>query len=176
MDDVAREMGISKKTLYLHVSDKSDLVNKTMKNHLQRERAAIKEICQQSNNAIEEMFEIGKHVTVHLRSLNTSIVYDLQKYYPQTWRIFMEYKISFVYSVIFQNIKKGINDGLYREEVNPDIIAKFYTSRSEMLVNQEIFPFPEYTVMKVYEEYLKYHIRGIATAKGLRYLQKQKLD
>ncbi len=175
MDDFATRMGMSKRTLYQYVSDKDELVCKTMKNHLEQERKAVLEISKRNDNAIDEIFEIGKHVLVHLRKMNPSTIYDLQKYHPDGWKIFVEHKNTFIYSCILNNIRKGIKQGLYRGDFNPDFIAKFYSARTELVVSQEVFPFQKYSVQEVYAEYLKYHVRAIASGKGLKYLEKQKL-
>ena len=176
MDDLSRHLGMSKKTVYLYVSNKADLVDKTMDSHLAREKENITKICAESKNAVDEMFQIGKLVTSHLRYLNPSVVYDIQKYYPETWAKLLDYKNSFLFSVILKNIEKGIEQGFYRQDINPDIISKIYNSRSEFLVDSEVFPFSKYKLLEVYVEYLKYHIRGIASDKGLKYLEKQNLD
>lgn len=176
MDDLSKHLGVSKKTVYLFVSNKADLVDKTMESYLGKEKQLITNICLQSQNAVDEMFQIGKHVTGHLRYLNPSVVYDLQKYYPQTWKRLLDYKNSFLYSIIQENIKKGIAQGFYRQDINPDIISKIYSLKSDSLVDQEIFPFTKYKLLEVYVEFLKYHIRGIASDKGLKYLEKQNLD
>ncbi len=175
MDDFATRLCMSKKTLYQLVSDKNDLVKKTMKNHIETEKKAIQEICRVHENAIDEIFAIGKHVLVHIRKMNPSAMYDLQKYHPEGWQMFVDYKNTFIYSCILNNLQKGIEQGLYRDDFNPDIVAKFYSARTEIVINQEIFPFPKYTVMDVYSEYLKYHVRAIASEKGIKYLEKQKL-
>lgn len=175
MDDFAGKMCMSKKTLYQMVSDKNDLVKKTMKNHIESEKKAVQEICRQNENAIDEIFAIGRHVLVHLSKMNPSAMYDLQKYHPEGWKMFVDYKNTFIYSCILGNIEKGIKQGMYRDDFNPDIVAKIYSARTDLVVSQEVFPFPKYTVMEVYAEYLKYHVRAIASEKGLKYLEKQKL-
>lgn len=175
MDDFAGKLGISKKTLYQFVCDKSDLVQKTMKCHIEAEKKAVQEISRQNENAIDEIFAIGRHVLVHLSKMNPSAMYDLQKYHPEGWKMFVDYKNTFIYSCILSNIEKGIKQGLYRNDFNPDVVAKIYAARTEIVVSQDVFPFPKYTVMDVYAEYLKYHVRAIASEKGLNYLEKQKL-
>lgn len=175
MDDFAGRMCMSKKTLYQFVHDKDDLVKKTMKQHIENEKRTIQDICRTHENAIDEIFAIGKHALVHLSRMNPSALYDLQKYHPEGWKMFVEYKNTFIYSCIHGNIEKGIRQGMYRPDFNPDIIARIYSSRMEIVVSQEVFPFPKYTVMDVYAEYLKYHVRAIASEKGLKYLEKQKL-
>jgi len=176
MDDLSKGMGISKKTIYKFVANKADLVNKTMSIHLENEKERITHISKESENAIDEMFQIGKHVVQHLRFLNPSVINDLRKYYPETWQNVMDYKNSFLYSIILNNINKGIKQGFYRKGINPEIISKIYSARSEVVIDQAIFPYSSYTFIEVYTEYLSYHIRGIATQEGLKYLEKQKLN
>lgn len=175
MDDFAGKLGISKKTLYQFVCDKSDLVQKTMKNHIETEKKAIQDISRQNENAIDEIFAIGRHVMVHISKMNPSAMYDLQKYHPEAWKLFLDFKNTFIYSCILENMERGVKQGLYRSDFNTDIVARIYAARTEIVVSQEVFPFPKYNVIDVYAEYLKYHVRSIATEKGLTYLEKQKL-
>jgi len=175
MDDFAGKLCMSKKTLYQFVNDKDDLVKKAMKNHIEHEKKAVQEISRQNENAIDEIFAIGRHVLVHISKMNPATLYDLQKYHPTGWQMFLDFKNTFICSCILENIEKGIRQGLYRSDFNPDIVAKIYAARTEIVVNQEVFPFPQYSVMDVYAEYLKYHVRAIASEKGLKYLEKQKL-
>lgn len=175
MDDFAGKMSMSKKTLYQLVSDKNDLVKKTMKHHIENEKKAVEEIRKNNENAIDEIFAIGRHVLVHISKMNPSAMYDLQKYHPEGWKMFVDYKNTFIYSCILDNLEKGIKQGIYRDDFNPDIVARIYAARTELVVSQDVFPFPKYSVMDVYAEYLKYHVRAIASEKGLKYLEKQKL-
>ena len=173
MDDLAKAMGASKKTIYQYVSNKADLVGKTMERHLKMERQQVTQIQEKNLNAIEEMLEISRMVTQHLKSLNPTIINDLQKYYPTAWSQLIEYKNDFICSSIEGNIRKGMAEGLYRNDLNADIIAKLYSSRTDCIVDQKIFPFTRYTVIEVYKEFLYHHIRGISTQKGLAVLDEK---
>lgn len=174
MDDIAGSLGVSKKTLYQYFDNKADLVYKTMATHLTIERENITAICGRSLNSIDEMFEISKYVTVYLRKMKTSSLFDIQKYYPATWDLYMAYKDSFIYDVIHTNIQKGIEQGLYRSDIQPAIVAKLYSAKSESVVDGALFPFTEYAIIDVYQELLNYHIRGIASDKGRAYLENLK--
>ncbi|GIV33526.1 MAG: TetR family transcriptional regulator [Chitinophagales bacterium] len=175
MDDLARKMGISKKTLYQFVRDKKDLVRKVMKYHLENEKKAILQIIRQNDNAIDELFALGQRTLPYLSRINPSVLYDLQKYYPDCWKMFLDFKNTFIYSLVLENLKKGIAQGLYRDDFKPDIVARFYSARTEIVVSQEIFPPPKYALAEVYAEYLKYHLRAISSANGLKYMSKLKL-
>ena len=176
MDDLATALGISKKTLYLSVSNKDELVYRSFEFHMDMEKELISNICGQSTNAIEEMFEIGKMVTRHIRNMNPTVISDVRKYYPEAWGLLNEYKNTFVYNHILDNINKGIAQGLYRADINADIIAKMYSSKADCVVDQTLFPFTSYTIISVYNEYLRYHVRGIASEKGLKYMEQLKTN
>lgn len=174
MDDLARTMGVSKKTIYQYVDNKADLVTKVLERHLQLETQMVEELFASSSNAIEQMFIISRHVTSSLKKLNPSIVSDLQKYYPKAWALIAQYKQDSIRKTIEANIAKGIEEGLYRADVNPKIISRFYSTKADCVVDQRLFPFTEFAVIDVYYEFLNHHIRGLASEKGLKFLEQHK--
>jgi AcrR family transcriptional regulator len=171
MDDIARHLGISKKTLYQSFSDKADLVMKGIEAHMNAEAAAICSMQEQSKNAIEEMFLISQHVSVHLQSMHPSILFDLEKYYPAAFAKFGEYKTQVIMSSIAKNIEQGIEQGFYRKNINIPIVAGLYVGRMDIIFDQNLFPSSTYSPKEVYFEAIRYHIRGIASEKGIEYLK-----
>ncbi len=172
MDDISTELGISKKTLYQHFKNKDDLVLRTMQYYIDNEREGITEIISATENAIDELLQICRFVTQTLKDRNTSLMYDLKKYHSESYHIFREHKREFAYSNIIENINKGIAQGLYSDDFNVEVIAKFYMARVEAIIDPELFPFDKYPLSHVITEMFKYHIRGIASRKGLDYLEK----
>jgi AcrR family transcriptional regulator len=170
MDDVSRELGISKKTLYQFVSDKTDLVSKVLDTEIER-RAYDFDTMGIGNNAVEEMVLVNKHVHKMLKEYNPSTEYDLRKYYPDLYRKFRDGRRKKMYDWVLNNLKRGKEEGLYRQEINEEIIAKLYVHRNEVLMEDEQFNLVEYTSQKFFVEVLIYHIRGIANEKGTRILQ-----
>jgi TetR/AcrR family transcriptional regulator, cholesterol catabolism regulator len=173
MDDIAREMGISKKTLYQFVADKSELVTKVMEEHFKRERCNVEELLQQSKNAIDELFQVMENVKYQIKEIHPSIHYDLQKYYPDGWKIFCDHRNSFVYSCVKQNIERGIEQGLFRNDFNVDIVTRIYISRLDIVFNAELFPADKFIFTDVHKEMVFYHMRAILSPKGLKYLEKK---
>lgn len=171
MDDIARHLGMSKKTLYQSFSDKADLVLKGIQAHMNEEVCAISDIQEKSENAIEEMFLIAQHVSVHLQSMHPSILFDLEKYYPAAFGKFNEYKTEIVMSCIAKNIEEGIEQGFYRDNINIPIVAGLYVGRMDIIFDQQLFPATQYNAKEVYFEAIRYHIRGIASEKGIAYLK-----
>jgi AcrR family transcriptional regulator len=172
MDDVAHELGISKKTLYKIAEDKSDLVCKCCGEHFQHEKANCVEIASHAKDAIDQMLNIFGYVSQYIANVNPSLIYDLQKYYPESWMMFENHKNHFVYSMVKNNISRGIKEGLYRKEINADIISKFYISKIEMMLDPNIFPRSKYSLPKIYKEYILHHLHGIVTQKGMQHLEK----
>jgi AcrR family transcriptional regulator len=167
MDDVARELGISKRTLYQYVTDKEDLVGKFIENEISRRQEEICKCFRVGFNAIEELFEISMFMNKIMRAQNTATEYDLKKYYPSQYEKTIKARREGIYNYILVNLKKGIKEGLYRKELNKEIIAKLYLWRSENAHLDELFTVEEFTSKKLFIELLTYHVRGIATEKGI---------
>ncbi len=170
MDDVARNLGMSKKTLYKYVTDKRDLVKKVMMMGRQEDVRVISEVMSKNLNAIDENFEISKFVVEKVKNIHPSIFYDLEKYYSDAWKVFEEHKQEFIYDCVYQNLEKGMKEGLYRNDLNASIISKLYVSKMDDIWDTQLFPPGEYRFDKVYMEMFRYHIRGIASDKGIEYL------
>jgi TetR/AcrR family transcriptional regulator, cholesterol catabolism regulator len=173
MDDVALELGISKKTLYQHITDKDDLVGKFIDNEIIQKQ---KEICQcfkTGFNAIEELFEISVYMNRSMKDQNPATEHDLKKYYPHHYNKTVKSRREKIFNYILLNLEKGKKEGLYREELNEEIIAKLYLSRVESIHLNDLFTVEEFTSAKLFMELLVYHIRGIATEKGIIVLEKK---
>ena len=171
MDDVARQLGVSKKTLYLYFKDKEDLLSHVVHHHCSLEQESISAIVSKKLSAIEEMFEIMHWVLSILSKVNPSVQFDLDKYHPEQSRKLKESRHRVVYGCMLSNMKKGQKEGMYRKDFHADVIAKVYISRMDVLFDPVIFPFGEYQLTDLYKEVFQYHIRGIASAKGIEQLE-----
>jgi AcrR family transcriptional regulator len=170
MDDVARELSISKKTLYQYVTDKDDLVGKFVDHEIEIRQEEISKCFGFGFNAIEELFEISIFMNKLMRDQNPATDYDLKKYYPQHHQKTLNARREGIYRYILGNLKKGVQEGLYRKDMNKEIIAKLYLWRSEDSNLNDLFTVEEFTSIKLFVELLTYHIRGIATEKGIMVL------
>ncbi len=176
MDDLANALGVSKKTIYQYVANKQDLVIRAIQQHIEDEKEAIGKIQAENDSAIEEIYNIGRHVVNHLKSLNPSLLYDMQKYYPNAWTQIEDYKHAFIYETIMTNIKAGMSQGLYRGDIDPDLMARFYIAGTDMMTSmgQDRQRDVNFTLAEVYSEYLKFYVRGIASDRGLEVLNQLK--
>jgi AcrR family transcriptional regulator len=173
MDDVSSHMGISKKTLYQYVSNKTDLVEKCFSLHQSSILEMINRIQEKNKNAIEELFDIDEQVCVMLKNRPPMLIHNVQKYYPSVWKILDEIKKKHIFSCVTQNIEHGKTQGFYRADVNADIIAKLMMNTVDALVNEELFPLTQYDFKALLKENRVYHIRGIATQQGINYLEQK---
>ena len=171
MEDIARKLGISKKTLYTHVKDKEDLLLQAVILFGKFEDKQLSEICSRGLNAIDESLEIKKWVLDMIQNIHPSVAYDIEKFYPAVSKRMKTSRHENVYRSIYQNIVKGQKEGLYRSDINADILAKLYIGRMESIFDQELFPSSTYNVSDVYMEWFIYHIHGMATSKGLQILE-----
>jgi AcrR family transcriptional regulator len=173
MDDVARELGISKKTLYLYVTDKDELVGKFIENEISMRQEEICKCFRIGYNAIEELFEISLFMNKLMRNQNATTEHDLKKYYPNHFQKALKARHEGIYNYIMLNLRKGISEGLYREEMNKEVIAKLYLWRTENIQFDDLFTREEFTSVKLFMELINYHVRGIATEKGISVLDKK---
>jgi len=172
MDDMSRHLGISKKTLYKFVKDKNELVEKTFMFQCNVEQCVVEEIQSKGSNAIDEMFEIGQFVSGLLKGIHPSIHYDLEKYHIETFQKCMQLHHGNIYSSKKKNLQKGIKEGVYRKDLNADVITKIYLKKIDVVFDSELFPPNEISFEEVYAILFRYHIRGIANKKGIEYLEK----
>jgi len=173
MDDVANELGISKKTLYQYVTDKDDLVGKFIDNEIELRQEEICKCFKTGFNAIEELFEISIFMNKIMRDQNPATEHDLKKYYPHHYQKIVKIRREGTFNYILLNLKKGKKERLYRDKMNEEIIAKLYLSRVESIHLNDLFTIEEFTSLKLFMELLTYHVRGIATEKGITVLEKK---
>lgn len=173
MDDVATELGISKKTLYQYITDKDDLVGKFIDNEIILRQDEICKCFKTDFNAIEELFEITIFMNRLLKDQNPATDHDLKKYYPHHYLKMVKTRRERIFNYILMNLKKGKEEGLYRENLNEELIAKLYLSRVECIHLNDLFTVEEFTSVKLFMELLVYHVRGIASEQGIIILEKK---
>ncbi len=172
MDEIARQLGISKKTLYQIVENKADLIKQVMYQHQAEDLEQFLEIKNTSSNAIEEMLGLARHMMELLNKMSPTVMYDLQKYYHESWQLMEELHKKHAYAIIQNNIEEGKQQGLYRDDINADVTARFYVALSLLLVDEQLFPQKKYRKEQLVEQYISYHIHGIASPAGVALLEK----
>lgn len=173
MDDVSRELGISKKTLYQYVNDKADLVEKVMVVNSMKHAKAMHEIVEKNENAIVELLEVNAYMNEMVRDHNPSLDYDLKKYYPDIHNRLFSGMRQRMYESIRRNLLKGQEEGLFRADMDVEIISKIHLSRMEHKYHSDSFEPDELSSPAVMKEIFLYHIHGISNEKGLKVLNEK---
>ncbi|MFY0602632.1 MAG: TetR/AcrR family transcriptional regulator [Flavobacteriaceae bacterium] len=173
MDDIASNSGVSKKTIYTHFSNKTELIEAVTNDLFDTICCGIDLIHAKEASPINELFEIKKFVLEHLKDEKSSPQYQLQKYYPKIYATLKQKQFEEMQELIKENLAKGIEEGLYRERVDIDFIARIYFHGMVGIKDKDLFPLQNYSMNTLMTYYLEYHLRGICTEKGIQELEKQ---
>ena len=172
MDEIAGQLGVSKKTLYQFFEDKDALVEAVMQAEMFYMQSECTRQNQESHDAVEELFKDMDSMESVMDALNPQIIFDLEKFYPKTFEKFKRHKNTFLLEVLKNNLRRGIQEELYRPEIDVDIIAKFRLESAFIMFNQDLFPFGKYSLLKVANEIYHLYLYGIATARGKKLIDK----
>jgi AcrR family transcriptional regulator len=174
MDDIAKHLAISKKTIYQFYGDKNDMVETLMKEKLKQDECDLSQIQKESENVIVEVFNIMKHMSAMFASLNPNVFYDLQKYHSKAWALFKDFKNECMFKMVANSIDKGKKQGLVRADINTSIITKMRLEQIENAFNPQAFPPDNYKIVDVQITMLDHFLHGICTLKGHKLLNKYK--
>ncbi len=176
MDDIASELGISKKTIYKYFSNKVELVDASTISVQHTIDNAIKHIQEQNYNAIEENFTIKTVFKNMFKKAKTSPMFQLKKYYPKTYAKLMEAEICTFSDCVMDNLTKGIKNKLYRDSIDKEMVMKFYFTLVFGAYENEMFSHQMKDIIKTELKILEYHTRAIATPKGIQILEQELIN
>ncbi|MBK5278306.1 MAG: TetR/AcrR family transcriptional regulator [Bacteroidia bacterium] len=174
MDDIARHLSVSKKTLYQHFTDKEEIVTQVSQTHLDRITNQMDGLREEAENAIDELAKISVCIKQNMEDMNPSLLFDLQKYHPKAWSVWMEHKNKYIYESVVRNLKQGIEDGHFRAEIKTEIIATTRLLMIEVVFDERIFPKDKFNLMEMQSEIFDHFVYGICTEKGRKLYQKYK--
>ncbi|MEI6899894.1 MAG: helix-turn-helix domain-containing protein [Bacteroidota bacterium] len=174
MDKIAHESGISKYSLLRIFKNKQTLVEKL----LDQERESFTVIFSNYNfdgvNAIDILLTVSKEMSINFKGITPSLTFDLQKYYPEIYNKHVDDRIEFIFGKIKINLEKGINQGVYRNDLSVELVARLYMRRLIDLHNPEFFPPDKFSFQTLFDVMFDHFIRGIANEKGIEYYEHQK--
>ncbi|MCY1517596.1 Bacterial regulatory protein, tetR family [compost metagenome] len=175
MDDIARQLGMSKKTIYQHFSDKDELVNILIKEKLGRQECAMKDGQNHTENAVHELFFAIRNIHELLNNMNAKLFYDLQKYHPKAWLFFQQFKEQKLRQTISANLERGIAEGYYRTDMKTDILTQLRLSQVDLIFNQnDQYTMNKYSIAQVMAEITEHFLYGICNSSGLKMINKYK--
>ncbi|WP_234736282.1 TetR/AcrR family transcriptional regulator [Tellurirhabdus bombi] len=166
MDDIARQVNISKKTIYQHFIDKEDIVYQVISNYTDRDKIIVDYNKKPTIDPIKELLTMSETLRDQLAKINPALLIDLQRHYPRAWQLCQEYKEKYVLEAIRQNLKQGVFQNVYRSEIDIDIMARLRMELVQLAFNDQVFPLSYSSMFNVQAQLLQHFIRGILTEKG----------
>ena len=176
MDDIARHLSVSKKTLYQYFVDKDELVTMILSYYLEEDKKQYEAIMSISKNAVEELSRISITLKQKMQELNPSFIYDIQKFHPKAWNLWNEFKVNFILHSMVRNLKQGIEEGLFRPELNPEIISVARLVMIETSFNDQVFPKERFNFMDVNWQIFDFFFHGMCTEKGKKLYTKYRTE
>lgn len=174
LDDLCSDIGISKKTLYQHFTNKEELIRYVIRSFMKKTVEEIYFLMEGAPNSIEAFWGIASHVYLMMSKISPKLIMEVKKYYPEMWTDVQNLKRMSIENMAFQNLKRGMSEGLYRSDINPDMVMRFYLTILLNMNDEEIFPMASTDPAEIYRIFINYHIRSIATPKGYAMFEKLK--
>ena len=172
MDDVAKELGISKKTIYQHFEDKDQIVLQMTSHEMENDKCEWDELSKVSENILDKMVRSMDLMKATISDMNPTIIYDIKKYHPKAWAMFQSHKQNFFLQEIIKDINKGIEEGFFRKEIDVKILARMRIEEIDIAFNPDVFPHDQFNIINIHTMLLDHFLRGIFTEKGLKVYQK----
>jgi len=166
MDDIARELGISKKTIYLHFPDKDDLVYQVVGREMEKDKCEYEVLDNSEANAIEKLIQASEMMRHTLVTVNPRLLYEIQKYHPRAWQHFEGHMQDFALTGITKDLRQGIEEGLFRAELDVPVVARLRLKQIEIGFDNQLFPPEQFSLLRVQIEMLDHFVRGIVTKRG----------
>jgi TetR/AcrR family transcriptional regulator, cholesterol catabolism regulator len=174
MDEVARHLGMSKKTIYLNFIDKNKLVMAVVDRMINAHELQCTEFDQKAENAIEEIFLVMNYMNAFFSQMNPNFFFDMQRYHPLAWQYFTKFKEDYVLEQVIKNLEKGRKEELFRKDFNLKILARLRVEEIELAMSPAYFPPGKYNLQEVQIQLLDHFLHGICTLKGHKLLNKYK--
>ena len=172
MDEIATQLGVSKKTLYQYFSDKDELVEAIVKNTIKGAQDTCDKNQVNSRDAVHELFEAMELVQEIFSEMNPAMMYDLEKFHPGGYKRFLDHKNKYLYEVIKNNLRRGIREDLYRSNINIEVIARFRLEGMMLAFNQDIFPSSKFNLGELHKALIEHFLFGVASSKGYKLIVK----
>lgn len=172
MDDIAANLGMSKKTLYKTFTNKDEIVLGVMARHLDQAQGECTRVASVAANAVEEMLNISAWADKEFSNVHPSIFYDLKKYHPTAWTLFAAHKHAFVLNQIIGNLRRGIAEGLFRADLDVEVLARLNLGQIDLAFDHDLYPLAQFSPLRVNKVFDEHFLLGVATLKGHRLFNK----
>ncbi|MTI30363.1 TetR/AcrR family transcriptional regulator [Xanthovirga aplysinae] len=166
MDDIAKELGISKKTIYQYFKDKKEIVRLVVKYKMEEDTKHFQNIKASSENVVEALCKIAIFFRQMINKINPTMFLDLQKYHKDAFQIFQECKDKVHMRKMVEMIETGQKEGYFRSEVNAEIITTMRFEQAQLGFKDHVFPREKFDFAQVQMQLFDHFVHGIITPKG----------
>lgn len=166
MDDIARQAGVSKKTIYQEFSDKNQLVFETFQAALNSDKCAIEQFPQHKVDIIAHLVQMSRYIRERFANINPLIMNEIQRYFPQSWQLFEDFKKDFVLKEIVELLEEGKKVGYFRPEINSEILGMLRLEQMMLSFDPIKFPPSKFNILELQIEIFEHFLYGIFTNKG----------
>jgi len=172
MDDIAAHLGMSKKTIYQYFKDKDELVEAVVEDVISTNQLGCQADIDRSENAVHEIFLVIDMMADMFKSMNPSILHDMQKYHRAAFTQFKKHKDEFLYNICSQNLERGLKEELYRPEIAVDILCRYRVETMFIPFNPDFQQSLKHNLAKLEEEILMHFLFGLVSQKGYKLIIK----
>jgi AcrR family transcriptional regulator len=172
MDEIARELGISKKTIYQFFKDKDDIVYKMTQRRIEVDKNDFSEAYGSSEDAIDELIKVSLCLRKNLNRINPSLLFDIQKYHSRSWDLWLDYKNNFIKGYVLKSIERGKREGYFRAEIDAETLATFRIEQVQMSFDDRVFPHTKFDFTEVQMALFDHFVHGLLTMKGHKIYEK----
>lgn len=174
MDEIAGQLGISKKTIYQYFADKDELVDAVTADEIRFSQESCEKSSKESENAIDEIFQVMEFVETMFRNMNPSMLNDLEKYHPRSFKKFLDHKNRYLYDMIRKNIERGILEELYRPEIPVELMTRYRLETMMLAFNSQFLQSVKMNLAELHHEIIEHFLYGVSTLKGYKLILKYK--
>jgi hypothetical protein len=172
-DDICNLTHISKDQLFRYIDSESDLVKKVLEFERESFKVIFDEYDFEGVNAIDILMTVSREISLNFKNINPAISFDLKKYYPDIYQDHFQKRIDFIFDKIKVNIEKGINQGMYRDDLSVELVARLYISRLIDIHNPDFFPPGKFSFSMLFEVMFENLVRSIAKPEGIKHFEEK---
>lgn len=173
---LSEKIDVPEDKVYEYVKDEAELVEKV----LEFERDSFKVIFDVHNfegvNAIDILLTVSKDMAMKFRNVSPALTFDLKKHYPDIYQHHIQARIDFIFKKIQINLEKGIRQGIYRDDLSIELIARLYISRLIDIHDPNFFPPEKYSFEMLFNVMFDSFVRSIAKPEGIAYYEKKRKE
>jgi len=172
MDEIAAQLGISKKTIYQFFTDKDAMVEAVVNEEMNAKEEDCQGYRKEAENAVHEIFLAMDGMQEMMKTMNPQLMYDLEKHHPVAYKRLKQYKYQFLFTIVKENLDRGLGEGIYRTGINIDLITRHRIESAFMPFNPEAFPQNKFPMNQTCQELAVLFLHSICNEKGKKLIEK----